>query len=121
MLPVILVVGLAAAGIGVAAAVVTFWDEIKSFLKSAYQKLKKAISAAIVGFSTYLKTGKIFDSIQAAYKFYHKNDKNQWQETIVTRAISESEVPEHIRAKLDKLPAESELDISNELELELTA
>lgn len=113
MIPVLLIAGLAFA---VGVAVVTFWDEIKKYLGLAYQHVKKMLHAAIVGVVAYVKKGSIAGAVIAAYKFYSKDDKGRWQETVTTKTISESEVPEHIRRKLEEC---EQLDISEELQLEL--
>lgn len=115
MIPLLLLGGLLA---GAAVLAVTFWDEIKQFLKAAYERVKKVVSAAIVGVVTYVQTKNIYEGIKAAYKFYSKNERGQWQEHVVTKTLEASEVPEHIREKLER--TNKPIDISKELELELS-
>ncbi len=105
------------------AVIVSFWDEIKQALKSAITKVKehlrKLSHAAIVGFTTYLKTRNIISAVTSAFKFYSKDKAGQYHETTVTKQISESELPEAIRRKVDQNRGQ-EVDISKELELELS-
>lgn len=115
MIPLVLLGGFLAGAAVVAA--VTFWDQIKQFLKSAFDKVKKVISAAIVGVAAFVESGNWRDGIKAMYKFYSKDKAGMWQETITTKTISPEEVPEHIRQKLER--SNQPVDISNELELEL--
>lgn len=115
MIPILLLGGLLAAG--AVAIAITFWDQIKEFLKLAFQKVKKIISAAIIGVATYVQSGNWREGIKAAYKFYSKDKNGMWQETVTTRTISPEEVPEHIRRKLEATT--KPIDISEELELEL--
>lgn len=115
MIPLILLGGLLA-GAAIAVAV-TFWDQIKKFLQLAFNKVKKVLSAAIIGVATYIETADWRESIKVAYKFYSKDEIGRWQETITTKTISPEEVPENIRRKLEG--AHGPIDVSSELELAL--
>lgn len=90
-----------------------FWNEITDWLKRAINKVKEIIGTISYGVRVFIK--KVKEGIQEISKHFHKNG-TQWNETIVTRTISESEVPEEIRAKANYY---SETDISNELEMQL--
>lgn len=114
MIPFILLAGLVVGGVALA---VTFWDQIKKYLSLALKKVKEIIKAAVVGVAAYVQTNNWREGIKAAYKFYSKNQEGQWQETVTTKTISESEIPEHILRKLEKTT--QPVDISKELELEL--
>ena len=72
------------------------------------------------GFPPCIAAG-IAAGLQALNKFYSKNENQQWEETITTRTISESDVPEHIRRKLESTrgPVDISEDIAKELKLEL--
>ncbi len=115
MIPLLLLGGLL---FGAAAVVaVTFWDEIKEYLRMAFEKVKKLISATIAGVAVYAQSGSFIEGIKVAYKFYSKDAKGKWQETIATRTVNDNEVPEHIRNKLDS--STGQIDISRDLELNL--
>lgn len=119
MIPIIAALAIGAI---VGAVIVSFWDEIKQALKSAITKVKenlrKLSHAAIVGFTTYLKTRNISSAVMSAFKFYSKDKAGQYHETTVTKQISESELPDNIRQKLEWSQGQ-EIDISDELALEL--
>lgn len=116
MIPILL---LGAAALAAGAVIVTFWDEIKQAIKLAWSKVQKIIKAAIVGFTTYIKEGDWRKGAIAAFKFYSKDERGQWSETVATKTISEHEVPPEIRAKLERSQGES-IDISKEMEMVLS-
>ena len=122
MIPIIL---LGAALFAGAVVVTAFWDKIKSFLEASVKHVRQVVKATIVGLTAYVKTQNIAAGIaaglQALNKFYSKNENQQWEETITTRTISESDVPEHIRRKLESTrgPVDISEDIAKELKLEL--
>ena len=115
MIPLIAVAGLALAGL----ILTVFWKEIKDFIQASVKKIKTVIiPSAIVGFRTYLETGSVARGlVKAMQKFYTQNTQGQWQETIVTRTISDKEVPASIKAKLNK--SHTPVDISDEVQKEL--
>jgi hypothetical protein len=111
MLPLLFLAGAAIVGIGLIAA---FWGEIKSWLIRAAEYVAKVIKGIVDGTKVFFK--KIGDMIKQISKNYSKNRvNNTWQETIVTRQVSEDEVPEEIRNKVNS----SEKDFTKELELQL--
>lgn len=122
MIPFIL---LGAALFAGAVVVTAFWDKIKSFLEASVKHVRQVVKATIVGLTAYVKTQNIaagvYAGLQALNKFYSKNENQQWEETITTRTISESDVPEHIRRKLESTrgPVDISEDIAKELKLEL--
>ncbi|SHJ68816.1 hypothetical protein [Pseudomonas luteola] len=123
MIPIILLGAALLATTAVVASV--FWDDIKKFLKAAIEHVRRIIKATIVGLTAYIKTKDISAGIQAGLqalnKFYSKNENEQWEETVVTRQISSSEVPEHIRKKLERTQAPVDIsdDVAKELQLEI--
>ncbi|MBX8496860.1 hypothetical protein [Pseudomonas cichorii] len=108
-----------------AVMVTAFWDSIKNFLEDSVRHVRQVVKATIVGLTAYIKTKDVVAGIsaglQALNKFYSKNDNQQWEETITTRTISEQDVPEHIRRKLEgtKEAVDISDDIAKELKLEL--
>lgn len=97
-------------GIGLVAV---FWNDIVSFLKKAVNKVKELVSGVVYGFKVFVK--KISEGIKEISRHYSKVGQ-QWQETTITRNVSESEVPEEIR---NKAMYSEELDITDELEMKL--
>lgn len=100
------------AGVGIIAA---FWNDLVDFLKQAVRKASQIVSGVIYGFKVFIK--RMGQAVSEISRHYSKVDQH-WEETTVTRVISESEVPPEILARAN---AGQELDITNELELELTS
>lgn len=97
------------AGAGIVA---TFWNDITSWLKKAFQKVKEVVNAVVLGTKIFIK--KIGEAFKEISKHYSKKGV-KWQETIVTKEISASEVPDEIKAKAGY----TETDITKEYELAL--
>lgn len=98
------------AGVGLVAL---FWNELIDFLKKAVSKVKKMVAGIVYGFKVFVR--KIREGVKEISKHYSKVD-NHWEETTVTREIPESEVPPEI---LKRANANTEIDITDELEMEL--
>ncbi|WP_274362818.1 hypothetical protein [Paenibacillus thermotolerans] len=112
ILTTILVAALATAG---AAAVIAFWDDIRSWLKNVVKKLNAAVKATLIGIKAFIKRTK--EAYVEIIKGYQKDENGQWHMTTETRTVPESEVPPEIRAKAQQMNKEA--DITNELEKEL--
>ncbi len=103
---------LAAGLLAGASLLAAFWNDITSWLKRAIAKVKQVVNAVVLGAKIFMKkTGEAFKEIS---KHYSKKGV-KWQETIVTKEISESEVPDEIKEKVGL----SETDITAEYELAL--
>lgn len=100
------------AGIGVVAA---FWNDIVDFIKDTVEKVSRTLNRFVYGTKVFLK--KLQEGIQEILKQYSK-DGEIWTEITTTRTIPESEVPEEIR---NKARYEQEVDITQELELQVTS
>lgn len=100
------------AGIGIIAA---FWNDLVSFLKKALQKVQQLVEGIVYGCKVFVK--KLQEGVKEISRHYSKVDQH-WQETTVTKIISESEVPPEILARAK---ASEELDITDELEMQLVA
>lgn len=94
--------------------VFAFWNDIVSWLKRAVQKVKEILGVVSYGFRVFVR--KMREALIEISKHYSKNKENKWQETIITKEISESEVPAEIRAKARMY---EDTDITNELEMQL--
>ena len=111
-----LLAGVLIAGVFVATA---FWKEIKSFIQASIERIKThLIPSMIVGFKTYLQTGNaLYATAKALQKFFSKNERGQWQETIMTRNVPANEIPEDIRRKVEN--NRGPVDITDEVQAEL--
>ncbi len=100
------------AGVGIVAA---FWNDIVSFLKKATKKVSELVSGVVYGCKVFLQ--KVKEGAKEISRHYSKVDQH-WEETTVTRVVSESEVPREI---LERADAYRELDITDELEMQLAS
>lgn len=98
------------AGIGIVAA---FWNDLVNFLKKAVNKVRQIIQGIVYGFKVFVK--KLREGVKEISRHYSKVDQH-WEETTITKTIPESEVPPEI---LERAGVNTELDITEELELEL--
>lgn len=99
----------------VAVLAISFWDEIKNWMRSLVAKARKAVKATVIGAKIFLK--KMKEAYEEIAKMYQQDSKGQWYETTETKRVSESEVPPEIRQKARVI--NKEVDISKELEDEL--
>lgn len=100
-------------GVAVGALIATFWKDIVGWLQRAADAVVKAIGKAAVGVTVALK--KLYDGFKEISRHYSKTG-TQWQETVVTRTVPESEVPEEFRNRAALM---EETDITKELEQQL--
>ena len=100
-------------GAAVVGLVAAFWKELVSFLRKAVQKVQQIVAGIVYGCKVFMK--KIQEGIKEISRHYSKVDQH-WEETTITRVVSESEVPDEI---LKRAKANEELDITDELEMQL--
>lgn len=98
------------AGIGIVAA---FWNDLVDFLKKAVQKVQQIVAGIVYGARVFIQ--KLYEGVKEISRHYSKVD-GHWQETTVTKTIPESKVPKEI---LQRANGYSELDITDELEMQL--
>ena len=75
------------AGVGIVAA---FWNDIVKFLKKAVEKVRRLVEGVVYGCKVFVK--KMREAVKEISRHYSKVDQH-WEETTVTKVISESEVP----------------------------
>lgn len=94
MLPLLLIAGGLLITGGIIAA---FWDDICKWIEKAAQAVKKIVSGIVHGVKVYIK--KVASDIyQELSKFYSFNEnKDQWEETIVSKKVSSNDVPDDIK------------------------
>lgn len=99
---------------GVIGIIATFWDDILAFLKKALAKVKSIVKGIVYGAQVFMK--KLKEGCQEIARYYSKVE-DHWEETIVTKTISENQVPKEILERAER--AAHEIDITDELELQL--
>ncbi len=118
MIPWLIGLGLAALG---GALVVAYWDEIIDWLSDFIPKIKKAFNSlkkniAYAGAMFIQKCKDAYSKIM--HKLYYK-ENGQWIEETTTRTIPESQVPAHIRRKLDIQEKEVTEEFKEILQMEI--
>ncbi len=101
------------AGVGLVA---TYWNNIVDWLKRAIVKVQNVIKGVVYGTKVFIQ--KIKEGIKEISKHYSQDENGRWKETVVTREVPESEVPEEIRMKARVM--NQQVDITDELELQLS-
>lgn len=92
----------------------SFWQSIIGWLQKAITKIGQALKKVIHGASVFAqRIGQRFKEIS---KHYAKNG-TVWEEYVLTKEVAEEEVPDYIRA----METTEEIDISDELEMKLSA
>ena len=96
--------------------IVAYWNNIIDWLKRAITKVQSLVNHVVYGTKVFIQ--KINEGIKEISKHYSQDEYGRWKETVVTREIPASEVPEEIRKKAKYM---NELvDITDELELQLS-
>lgn len=90
-----------------------FWEKFHNWIKKALDAVRNLIKAVVYGVTVFVK--KTGEAIKEISKHYTKK-QNQWEETVVTRMVDESEVPEEIR---NRASSSYETDITKDYELVL--
>ena len=96
---------LGAAIVGIVAA---FWDELLDFVKKGLKKVKRTVEL----FKVFVQ--KVQNGVKEIARYYARVGQN-WEETTITRTISEDELPEEIRNK-KRYKKNKETEITEELE-----
>lgn len=95
-------------------AFASFWQNIIGWLQKAITKITQALKKAVNGASVFAQ--RIGEKFKEISKYYSKNG-TVWEEYVLTKEVSEDEVPDFIRA----METTEEIDISEELEMKLSA
>ena len=112
MIQVVLALGAVIVGSGLLAV---FWKDILNFLQKAIRKVQQVVEGILYGSKVMIR--KISDGFKEISRHYSKLD-GVWQETTITRTVPESQVPKEFRERAARC---EELDITDELEMQLSA
>lgn len=93
---------------------VAYWDEIVNWLKDLIVEVQAALRDLAHAIDVFVK--RVKDAVvKFITKVYYKTQQGKWIEETTTREIPESEVPPHIRKKVQN----KERNITKEMEQEL--
>lgn len=93
-----------------------YWNNIIDWLKRAITKVQSLIKGIVYGTKVFIQKTK--EGIKEISKHYSQDENGRWKETLVSREIPASEVPEEILKKAKYM--NEMLDITDELELQLS-
>ena len=82
-----------------ASVLATFWKKIVDWLKRIYKKLESLVKGLLYGTRVFFK--KMGEAVAEITKNYSKVG-TKWQETIVDRKASLSDIPEEYQNKLSE-------------------
>lgn len=98
---------------------ITFWKDIVQWIKKAVDRIKEVLGVQVQGTRTFIK--KTTEGFKNISKYYSENKlTGEWEENILTKTVSESEIPAEILAKVNKSKIENEISTTEELELALS-
>ena len=116
MIAIALILAALVAGVVIAA----FWKNICEWIKKAVDKIKEVLKVAVEGVRTFVV--KTREGLQNKSKYYNKNKlTKEWEETVYTKKVAESEVPAEILAKIRVANVDIDIETSNELKLAISA
>ena len=113
LIPAAILLGVSAVAL---ATLTPFWQDIVNFAQKVLTKLQPLFQEEIEGFLVYLKK-EAQGLVKKVQKNYMKNEAGKYTERIVTENILLDDVEAKFRARLRR---QDEIDISEELQLELT-
>ena len=97
---------------------VVFWRKTVEWIKKAVVKIKEVLGVVVKGVRTFIM--KTRDGLKNKAKYYNENKiTKEWEETVYTKSVDESEVPPEILAKLNAQKIGVEVATTEELQLVL--
>jgi len=103
-------------GAALALVAASFWKELVDWIKRVVEKVREVVAKVVAGVKIFVR--KVGEAIKEIAKNYSQDEQGRWHETIVTREVNESDVPQEIRDKM-KRSRGSDVDVTKELELQL--
>jgi|TergutMp193P3_1026864.scaffolds.fasta_scaffold09563_6 cell shape-determining protein MreC len=101
-------------------ALIAFWKNIVEWIKKAVNKIMEVLKVAVEGVRTFIV--KTREGLQNKSKYYNKNKlTKEWEETVYTKKVSESEVPPEILAKVRVGNVDIDIQTTDELRLAISA
>lgn len=102
------------------AGLMVFWRKLVEWIKKAVNKIMEVLGVAVQGTRTFIVRTK--EGLKNKAKYYNENKiTKEWEETVYTKAVDESEVPPEILAKVNEQSIDVEVSTTEELQLEISA
>jgi len=105
---------------GFIAALALYWKNIVEWIKKAANKIKEVLGIAVQGTRTFI--ARTVEGFQNKIVHYNENKlTGEWEETVYTKKVDESEIPPEILAKVRVKGIDIEVSTTEELRLAITA
>ena len=102
------------------AGLAMFWRKLVEWIKKAVDKIQEVYGVLAEKTSTFIMRTR--EGLKRKAKLYSRNKvTHEWEETVFTKSVSESEVPAEILAKAYKQEMDVEVSITEELRYEIGA
>lgn len=102
------------------AGLAIFWQKMVSWIKKAAEKIQEVLKVAVEGTKTFIV--KTQEGFKNKSKYYNKNKLTQeWEETVYTKSVPESEIPPEILMKVRNQELDQEVSTTEELRLAISA
>lgn len=103
----------------VIAGLAVFWKNILEWIKKAAKRIMEVLGIPVDGTRTFIK--KTVDGFKNISKYYSENKiTGEWEENVLTKPVSESEIPVEILNKVKSTAMDQEISTTEELKLVLS-
>ncbi len=115
-MPIPFIVGglIAAIGVATSVAVYCYWDDIKEWLHTLFDGLKRALAGIAHAAKVFGK--KLIDNVIAFISKVYYKQNNKWYEETTTRQIEECNVPSWA---IEEVQSQEETDVTQTLKYNL--
>lgn len=96
-----------------------FWRDIQSTFLRMFEKVKQLFSCDVEGGRIFLTQRQ--GQVTKVLKTYHRDQAGIWHETIARKNVAENEIPEEYRQRVQHLKDMEELDMTEEMQMQLSA
>ena len=98
------------------AFIIKYWKQIAEWIQKAVNKIKEVLKVAVQGTRTFIMNTK--DGFQNRSKYYHEDRiTGEWEETVYTKQVDESEIPLEILAKVRMTQIDVEVSTTEDLQM----
>jgi hypothetical protein len=102
------------------AGLVLYWKKIVKWIQKAVNKIKEVLGIAVQGTRTFIT--KTLSGFKNKSKYYNENKKTgEWEETVYTKEVDESEIPPEILVKVKIQKIDIEVQTTEDLKLLINA
>ncbi len=102
------------------AGLAMFWRKAVEVIKKAVNKIKEVLGVVVRGTRTFIM--RTLEGFKSRAKYYNENKlTGEWEETVYTKNVDDSEIPPEILAKVRYQEVDMEVSTTEELRLVISA